>query len=114
LILSLEISLELDQKGIPMKFLGIEYLFALKFQTIELRQITMIKALATKYNISYSATIVVGSGADLSKPLPDEKIIDTSKYQQIIGTLLYIAQMTRPDILFAVTTLAKRNSSISE
>jgi hypothetical protein len=74
----------------------------------------MIKALATKYNISYGATIVIGSGANLSQPLLDEKIIDTSKYQQIIGSLLYIAQMTRPDILFAVTSPAKRNLSASE
>jgi hypothetical protein len=114
LILSLEISLEVDRKGTPTKFLGIECLFTPDFQTIELRQTTMIKALATKYNISYGATTVIGSGADLSKPLPDEKIIDASKYQQIIGSLLYIAQMTRPDILFVVTTLAKRNSSASE
>jgi hypothetical protein len=41
----------------------------------------MIKALATKYNISYSATIIIGSGADVSKYLPDENIIKASKYQ---------------------------------
>jgi hypothetical protein len=114
LILSLKISLEVDPKGIPMKFLGIEYVFTPDFQTIELLQTTIIKLLATKYNISYGATTVIDSRADLSKPLPDEKIIDTSKYQQIIGSLLYIAQIIRLDILFAVTTLAKRNSSASE
>jgi hypothetical protein len=74
----------------------------------------MIKVLATKYNVSYGATTVIVSGPDLSQPLPDEKIIDASKYQQIIRSLLYIAKMTRPDILFAVTTLAKRNSSASK
>jgi hypothetical protein len=36
LILSLEISLEVDRKGTPTKFLGIECLFTPDFQTIEL------------------------------------------------------------------------------
>jgi hypothetical protein len=40
----------------------------------------MINILAIQYNISSGATLVIGSGADLSKPLLDEKIIDVSKY----------------------------------
>jgi hypothetical protein len=74
----------------------------------------MIKALAKKYNISYGTTTVIGSRANLFKALLDEKIIDTSKYQQIIRSLLHINQMIRTDILFPVTILAKRNSSTSE
>jgi hypothetical protein len=97
-----------------MKFLEIECLLTPDFQTLELQQTTMIKVLATKYSVSYGAIKVIVSGAGLSQPLPDEKIIDASKYEQIIGSLLYIAQMTRPDILFAVKTLAKRNSSASK
>jgi hypothetical protein len=41
----------------------------------------MIKALATKSNISYGAIIVIGSGADLSKPLSNKKMIDAYKYK---------------------------------
>jgi hypothetical protein len=67
----------------------------------------MIKALATKYNIWYGATIVRGCKTNWSKSLSDEKIINALKYQHIIESLLYIAQMRRPDILFIVTTLAK-------
>jgi hypothetical protein len=32
----------------------------------------IIKALATKYNISDGRTLVIGSGPDLSKALPDK------------------------------------------
>lgn len=37
-------------------------------------------------------------------------LTDPTKYQSLIGSLLYIGRMTRPDILFAVTTLARHCS----
>jgi hypothetical protein len=74
----------------------------------------IIKLLATKYNISYSAIILIGSEANLSKHLLDKSINNTSKYQQIIGSLLYIAQIIKLEILFAIITLAKSDSSASE
>ena len=39
-----------------------------------------------------------------------EKLFNTKKYQQVIGSLLYLATCTRPDILFAVVK-ASRNAS---
>ena len=35
-------------------------------------------------------------------------------YRELVGTLLWIANGTRPDIAYAVTTLAKYNSNLGE
>jgi hypothetical protein len=40
----------------------------------------MTKVLAIKYNILYGIITVMGSKADVSKSLLDEKIIDSSTY----------------------------------
>jgi len=50
--------------------------------------------------------------ADLTAPDPEkEDVIDSKRYQRLVSNLMYIAQTTRPDILYAVTYLARRNSS---
>jgi hypothetical protein len=80
LILSLEISLAVDQKETLTNLPEIEYLFASEFYFIELQQTTMIKRVTSKLNILYGITTVISSGADISKPLLDKQIFNTLKY----------------------------------
>ena len=53
----------------------------------------------------------VGTPADPSQKLlktsDDEECVDQQKYQSLVGSLLYLSVCTRPDITFAVSTLAK-------
>lgn len=51
-------------------------------------------------------------GMKFEKETEDEKLVEFP-YQQAIGSLLYVAQGTRPDICFAVNTLSRFNKNPS-
>lgn len=44
----------------------------------------------------------------------DSSLVDASLYQSAVGSLLYLSNWTRPDITFAVNTVAKFNSNPTE
>ena len=46
-----------------------------------------------------------------NRPMPPEKL---TKYQQLIGTLLYASIGTRPDIAFAVTRSSRYNANLTD
>lgn len=43
--------------------------------------------------------------------IENEKLESTTNYQRLVGSLLYAATMTRPDILFAVNLLSRFNAN---
>ncbi|XP_046143262.1 secreted RxLR effector protein 161-like [Osmia bicornis bicornis] len=55
-------------------------------------------------------------GLKLSKIMPSDQLDEKRKtaYRELIGSLMYIALRSRPDILFAVTKLSQFNSCPSE
>jgi hypothetical protein len=75
----------------------------------------MIEALCEQYSVSYRPSTPCRSDADLSitRPTEDETVNPTA-YQSIIGSLSYISQMTRPDIMFIISKLAQRNANPAE
>ena len=47
------------------------------------------------------------AGSKLTTATDDDELIDTSLYQSAVGSLQYLSTMTRPDISFAVSNVAK-------
>ena len=52
----------------------------------------------------------VDSSTKLVKVIDNDECIDQQKYQSAVGSLLYLAMATRPDITFAVSNVAKVSS----
>ena len=114
-----EQNVEIDYRGKPSSFLNIECRWEIlpispsnsALQTaLRLTQKWAIEALCAEYGITYGASSPMSLNDDLTAPTEGEKIIDLRPYQRLIGSLSYIAQSTQPDILFAVTYLARHNS----
>jgi hypothetical protein len=102
---NLEKALDVDKRGTPRKFLGIECTPKTEFkewnrgrnnrQTISsmhLTQTKMIEALCEQYSVSYRASTPCRSDADLSITRPTEdETVNPAAYQSIIGSLSYIS-----------------------
>jgi hypothetical protein len=125
---NLEKASDVDKRGIPRKFLGIECTLKTEIkewnrrrnnrQTISsmhLTQTKIIEALCEQCSVLYRASTPCRSDADLSitRPTEDETVNPTA-YQSIIGSLSYISQMTRPDIMFIISKLAQRNVNLAK
>ncbi|KAL2888596.1 Retrovirus-related Pol polyprotein from transposon TNT 1-94 [Ceratocystis lukuohia] len=52
----------------------------------------------------------VGDWGDVEPAHEDEKVLDSKSYQSILGKIMYPAMMTRPDIAFAVSSLAQASA----
>ena len=109
-----KITVDLD----PQRFLGVNINRDRINNTLEISQPLYIKSLLHKHNIPlisshYPLTPMISSDSDitLSSSIPSP-LLDASgitNYQSRIGGLLYLAIMTRPDILYAVIHLSQYN-----
>ena len=109
-----KVTVDLD----PQRFLGVHIHRDRANHTLEISQPVYIKSLLEKHNIPlisshYPPTPMISSDGDitLSSPIVSP-LLDASgitNYQSRIGGLLYLAIMTRPDILYAVIHLSQYN-----
>ena len=90
-------TVELDQRGRPAKILGLEMTWDNDGKGVLLTQTSLIASAAEKY--------LYNSGEKSSIPLDEEwyqksesEPADPKKYQALVGTLLFITRMARPDI----------------
>ena len=82
---------------------------------VKLTQPNHINAALIKYHMEDSKLVPTPMISDFdSTPLPPEHTNPDFPYAGIIGTLMWIARNTRPDILTAVTLLASHNNRFGD
>ncbi len=76
---------------------------------IQLLSTTYVERLLDKFNMSMAtpATTPLPPGLKLNKTMPGDDLADVKEYQQIVGSLMYLACTTRPDIAVAVQQLSR-------
>jgi hypothetical protein len=115
----INISIELDEIGQITTFLGNDITIDYKAKKLYISQIKYIDKLLTKFNIynnnTYKNKDIPGEpGIKLSKNITIASNTDIKQYQKEIGSLLYLALKTRPDIAFSVSNCARFMSNPSQ
>ena len=84
-------------------------------QCVFLNQQTYVEQMLDKYGMGNCNPASTPAATDLKLIKEDgSKSVDQSQYQSMIGSLLYLAVGTRPDIAFAVGAVSKFNSCPTE
>ena len=110
--LGIEGFVELDKRGRPEKMLGMELMW--RIDEVTLTQRGLIESM-TKTHLeprTYEQSKKLGKGSSL--PLdpksfqPEDELADPKTCQAIVGGLLFITRMTRPEIAIQVNLLGRR------
>ena len=107
---AIEQHVELEKLGIPAKLLGMELTWGSGY--VKLTQQTAIGNLAKEFGIT---TIIPTKSLPLNANDYAETQEETNpelhkKYQSLVGSLLYIARHTRPEISLHINLLGRRTS----
>ena len=109
-----ELSSKFDIKdlGKLSYFLGMSIVCNQEEKKTWMGQPAYTEKLLTKMGMSdcRPVTTPMESGNHLVKASEDDEPVDQQSYQSLIGSLMYLATCTRPDIAFAVGTLARFSS----
>lgn len=95
--------------GEVKKCLGVNVTVDKSKKTISLSQNDYIDQLLQKFNMSQCKTVQTPTETKL-RTFEDENYVSEFPYQQMIGSLMYLAVLTRPDISFAVGYLSQFNN----
>ncbi len=77
---------------------------------IHLQQHKLIKELLVgqgMVNAIPASTSMLATGEDLAAPLQDDALVDKTKYLHVIGKLNYHMRVTRLDVAYCVSKLAR-------
>jgi len=97
--------------GDVITFLGITCKRQRSTNTVLLSQYKYIEDLLTRFGMKDCKSQPSPYGVDfLSDSIPSDPF-DTHEYLSLVMSLLYLARITRPDILFAVTYLASKSAT---
>ena len=93
-------------------FLGISVVQDLGAHTTWMGQPAYIQKLLKKQKMSDCKPVgtPVDPGSHLVKATDDDEALDQQRYQSLVGSLMYLAVCTRPDLAYAVNTLARFSS----
>jgi hypothetical protein len=105
---------KLTDLGAANWLLGIKITRDLVNKTLRLSQHAYIEAIITRFNFNdlKPSSIPIDPSAPLSKTQSPSKLEDIAKmknvpYREAVGSLMYAAMGTRPDIAFATSTVAQ-------
>jgi hypothetical protein len=108
---------ELTETRNPRKILGMEVRYNRRKGELALSSCQRIVDLVAQYNLLSARTVATPtvSGEHLQEPSDEEaRRANKLPYRQLLGSLSYLATTTRPDIAFAVNTLARYNKAWAE
>ncbi len=119
-----EIETELKQEykitslGEPKKFLGLEIARDTTKNEIKLYQTTFTKKIIKRFGLEkgrsvYTPMITNDNERKLREERANTEKLENVPYRQAIGSLLYLANGTRPDIAFAVNLLSRKQCSFT-
>ena len=109
-----EKAVELEKRGKPIKLLGIELTWSEEGSQVTMTQQALIDSMVTTHlqgNIYPRTSLPLNPS--LYEEGTDDKLPDAKPYQALVGGLLYIARMTRPEISIQVNLLGRRTASPS-
>ena len=106
---AVESEVELNKLGQPTKLLGMELTW--ENGTVRLTQQDSIGKLVKEHEIPVIPNRSIPlDPTGYAEPNDNEILSDPTKYQSLVGSLLYINRMTRPDISLHVNLLGRRTS----
>ncbi|KID82365.1 polyprotein [Metarhizium guizhouense ARSEF 977] len=106
---------QMIEMGEPKWFLGIHILRDRNRKTIWLTQDAYIDKIANKFAVDLSKKPATPMGLEeLLKSSAQATKQSIDRYQQKVGSMLFAAISTRPDIAFAVARLARHNQNPNE
>ena len=111
----LKVHFEIQDLGEAKLWLGVEYRRDWNKGTIALTQEHYAKQIVQEFGLDAAtnrSSVPMAAGTKLHKfeESSDEVLLDEKKakmYQKLVGSLLYLANLTRPDLSFSVNTCAR-------
>lgn len=103
----------LKDLGIVKECLGMSVVFDKQNSTVTLSQEKYIDKLLSKFNMVDSKTVNTPMEVNL-KCKKENNCSNENPYQQLIGSLMYLVVLTRPDIAYAVSYLSQFNNCNTE
>jgi hypothetical protein len=110
---NLESEIELDDKGRPERMLGLDITWKEKGNELVLTQKEWIDTLAKQHQVQGTKTTVPIAPHYFSSPTEMDSPCNQKEYQSIVGSLLFITRMTRPDVAIQVNLLGRHCSNPS-
>ena len=99
--------------GQARKYLGIK----LNYSSViwQLYQSAFIQAILQQFKMTMcnGVSTPMEAGRKILTATEQDELVEPSKYQSLIGSLMYLVVGTRPDIAFPVVTLSKFNTKLT-
>ena len=93
------------------KFLGIDIIYSRKDARLLMMQSDYIKELLKNHQVNHKQKNSIPMSATADTILDESALLpEENDYRTITGKLTYLANMTRPDITFAVNKLSSKNA----
>jgi len=101
----------MNDLGSARQFLGLE-IDHLPNGNLKLHQTRFILKVLQRFDMQDCNGVhtPMETGQRLASAKDDDKLIEPREYQSLVGSLIYIAVGTRPDLAFAIATLSKFNT----